>query len=417
MSRKSRMTGAFYPVLIVMIAGACTGVMWKQGWFPFELLPVPAGVIDQVAEDEQPLPFVPASVAPLATHPHDKQQAIPTQAPVASEIDASIFHQQTEPDLSSPPVKPYRRTADFTDAAVMTRAGGLPPHQKTTGQEPEFVDAAVMNAGGAIAETPGNSAVQVASFVPTDNPVSQKTAAAAAAGSEAPPFDLDAQLAEYDAKLAGGEVLAAHRLLSQLYWKHRTLRPQMMERLNRTASTIFFQPQPHFVDPHVIQPGDRLDTIASEYKVPWEYLAKLNRTDPKRIQAGKRLKVVRGPFSAVVELADYSLTVHLQGYYVRQFSVGIGRDGASPIGKFAVLNKVENPQYTDPDGRVIEGDDPHNPLGKRWIDLGNSYGIHGTIDPDSIGQASSRGCIRLRDADIVTVYEFLSKGSDVVIRR
>ena len=54
---------------------------------------------------------------------------------------------------------------------------------------------------------------------------------------------------------------------------------------------------------------------------------------------------------------------------------------------------------------------------QRWIDLGDSYGIHGTIDPDSIGKAASRGCIRLRDKDIVEVYDFLVKGSEVVIRK
>jgi lipoprotein-anchoring transpeptidase ErfK/SrfK len=48
--------------------------------------------------------------------------------------------------------------------------------------------------------------------------------------------------------------------------------------------------------------------------------------------------------------------------------------------------------------------------------LGNSYGIHGTIEPGSIGKAASRGCIRLADADVIDVYDFLVKGSEVVIR-
>ena len=52
-----------------------------------------------------------------------------------------------------------------------------------------------------------------------------------------------------------------------------------------------------------------------------------------------------------------------------------------------------------------------------WIDLGDSYGIHGTIDPNSIGKAESRGCIRLRDQEIVEVYDFLVKGSEVVLKK
>ena len=66
---------------------------------------------------------------------------------------------------------------------------------------------------------------------------------------------------------------------------------------------------------------------------------------------------------------------------------------------------------------MISGDDPANPLGERWIDLGESYGIHGTIDPDTIGKAASRGCIRMRAKDVIEVYDFLVKGSEVVIRK
>ena len=75
-----------------------------------------------------------------------------------------------------------------------------------------------------------------------------------------------------------------------------------------------------------------------------------------------------------------------------------------------------------PDGVTMERDDPNNPIGERWIGLddGNgkptSYGIHGTIDPSSIGKAHSRGCIRLRNEDVEEVYDFLGVGSEVVIQ-
>ena len=74
----------------------------------------------------------------------------------------------------------------------------------------------------------------------------------------------------------------------------------------------------------------------------------------------------------------------------------------------------------------IEPSDPKNPLGKFWIALAGvmgkaegqqSYGIHGTIDPDSIGQAVSRGCIHLGDQDVQEVFALLTVGSRVLIRR
>ena len=82
-----------------------------------------------------------------------------------------------------------------------------------------------------------------------------------------------------------------------------------------------------------------------------------------------------------------------------------------------MLNKVVKPQYTDPHGHVIDPDDPQNPLGPRWLDLGNSYGIHGTTDPGSIGKAESRGCIRNgRNEDVTEVFDMLGVGSEVTIR-
>ncbi len=226
-----------------------------------------------------------------------------------------------------------------------------------------------------------------------------------------------ATIAAADAHLEREEWLAAHKELSRLYWAEPDRRADIMDRINHTAQAIFFSPQPHFIEPHVIGAGDRLQTIASQQKLSWEYLAQLNQIDPKRIRAGQRLKLIRGPFAAVVELDRFTMTVHLQGYYVKEYTVGVGKDGASPLGKHTVIDKVVNPQYTAPDGKVLDGDDPANPLGERWINLGNSYGIHGTIEPDSIGKAASRGCIRLGNDDVIEVYNFLVNGSEVVIRR
>jgi LysM repeat protein len=242
------------------------------------------------------------------------------------------------------------------------------------------------------------------------------TTATKNAGEPSSSSSLEDLLEQIDAQFSRGQVLAAHKQLSQLYWDQPECRPQLMPRLERAAQQIFFSPQPHFVDPYVIQPGDRLQTIAQRYRVTWEYLASLNRMDARRIRADQRLKVLRGPFAALVELHNFTLTIHLQGYFVRQYRVGTGKDGSSPHGRFTVLAKVVDPQYTDPEGRVIAGGAAENPLGRRWIDLGDSYGIHGTIEPDSIGTASSRGCIRLSDQDVIEVYNFLVEGSEVVLR-
>lgn len=220
---------------------------------------------------------------------------------------------------------------------------------------------------------------------------------------------------ELDAAIESGRYLEAHRDLSKLYWSKPEEREQIVPRLQQTAALIYLSPQPHFMEPYVIQPGDLLQKVAPQYKISWEYLAKLNRIQPEKIRAGQKLKVVKGPFSAFIDLSDYRLTIHAHGYFVKEYAIGIGKDNSTPIGTFAVKDKLRNPVYYGPDG-VIAADDPANPLGECWIDLGDSYGIHGTIDPKSIGKAESRGCIRLVADDVAEVYDFLTLGSEVVIR-
>ncbi|MEO1996500.1 MAG: L,D-transpeptidase family protein [Planctomycetaceae bacterium] len=223
-------------------------------------------------------------------------------------------------------------------------------------------------------------------------------------------------LASIDQKLGQGDYLIAHRQLSELYWKHPPLRTVIKKRLDKTARSIYSAPQPHYINPYEVQPGDQLRLIARKYEVPWEYLAKLNRTDPKRIRPGQKLKVIKGPFSAVVSLSRFELTLHAHGYYVHQYQVGIGKPGTTPTGTFTVKEKLRNPTYYGPDG-VVAAENPENPLGERWLGLGDGYGIHGTVEPSSIGRSLSRGCVRMYAADVAEAYDLLEVGSEVIIRR
>ncbi len=222
---------------------------------------------------------------------------------------------------------------------------------------------------------------------------------------------------DIDRQIKAGQVVEAHKALSKLYWQQPDLRSRVQERIDLTAKAIYFSPQPHIQEPYVVQAGDQLRKIASKHHVPWAYLARINRTDPKRLREGQKLKIIDGPFGAVVTLSDFELTLHLGGQYVRSYPCCIGKNNSTPTGKFKVLNKVTSPQYTDPDGKIFSGSDPKNPLGTHWIDLGDSYGVHGTIEPDSIGKAESRGCIRLLNADVSEVYDLLESGAEVVIRQ
>jgi lipoprotein-anchoring transpeptidase ErfK/SrfK len=54
-------------------------------------------------------------------------------------------------------------------------------------------------------------------------------------------------------------------------------------------------------------------------------------------------------------------------------------------------------------------------LGKFRLEMGNGYGIHGTDEPDKLGQSVSHGCVRLGDADIEKLYSIANVGDTVII--
>ncbi|MFN7027103.1 MAG: L,D-transpeptidase, partial [Pseudorhizobium sp.] len=59
---------------------------------------------------------------------------------------------------------------------------------------------------------------------------------------------------------------------------------------------------------------------------------------------------------------------------------------------------------------------PANPLGARAMYLGSTlYRIHGTNAPWSIGSAVSSGCIRMRNEDVVDLYERVKVGTKVIV--
>jgi hypothetical protein len=224
------------------------------------------------------------------------------------------------------------------------------------------------------------------------------------------------QFGNIDAMIATGKILEAHRELSLRYWNHPEHRAEVLPRIQKTAQTIYLSPQPHFMQAYEVQPGDMLQQIAPAYQLSWEYLSTLNGTSPERIRVGQKLKVIKGPFEAFVDLSDFRLTIHAHGYFVKEYAIGIGKDNSTPLGTFKVRDKLKNPVYYPPEGGIVDADDPANPLGERWIGLGEGYGIHGTIDPESIGKAESKGCLRLSESEIAEVYDFLTISSEVAIR-
>lgn len=348
-----------------------------------------------------------------------------TRTPPSPLNEADVYAKLAEQVEKRKQTAATGNTVSLPPANHPLRQPGSPAGQPIPSEDPNRTRA-VANAPvrNSLYLRPQNSPSQItgagSQVVPAANEVIQYPAANNSGNIvqvSAVPQALQQQLLQIDQLVKDGKALSAHRELSTLYWSHPERRSAFQDRLDKTAESIYFSSQPHYMQPYQIQYGDQLQKIAAQYNTPWQYLAKLNRIDPRKIRPGQELKVIKGPFSAIVELSRFELTIHAHGYFVKKYLVGIGRDGASPVGKLSVLNKVSNPQYTGPDNRVVAADDPANPLGEHWLDLGNGYGIHGTIDPQSIGKSESRGCIRMLNSDVAEVYDLLGNSSVVEIRR
>ena len=112
----------------------------------------------------------------------------------------------------------------------------------------------------------------------------------------------------------------------------------------------------------------------------------------------------------------------------RRYGVGVGKPGFEWAGTHKITRKAEWPGWTPPKEMIereaakghylpayMDGG-PENPLGSRAMYLGSTlYRIHGTNAPWTIGYAVSSGCIRMRNEDVVDLYERVNVGTKVIV--
>ena len=242
---------------------------------------------------------------------------------------------------------------------------------------------------------------------------------------------VDAALKRYEA----GQRIEARGELNRILQStsDAALQREVRRHLTRIADETIFSRDIVSGDPlferYEIQSGDYLITIGKKFAVPYELIMTINGiSDPGRIRAGQSLKVPRGPFHAKIYRSEFRLELYLQDVFVRSFPVALGRDSGTPLGKWKVGQRLTNPTYypsaSAEKKEIIAADDPSNPLGERWIALEGiegdavgqeGFGIHGTIEPDSIGKPASAGCVRMHNDDVALVYQALQSGASTVL--
>ena len=235
-------------------------------------------------------------------------------------------------------------------------------------------------------------------------------------------------------------VVDARRALSNALQSGRLTEPEIAQArgvLTDLNDKLVFSPEIMPGDPYsieyIVQGGDTLSGIVKKMgvQVDWRFIQRINKIkSASGIRPGQNLKLVTGPFHAEVDKKSYRIDLFLgegaNQVFVRSYRVGLGEYNSTPVGSFKVRrnSKLINPTWVNPRTRAFfAADDPSNPIGERWIGLEgieertadlSGLGIHGTIEPETIGQDASMGCVRMHSDDVAEIYEVLAEGVSTV---
>src|SRR6185312_11688411 len=132
------------------------------------------------------------------------------------------------------------------------------------------------------------------------------------------------------------------------------------------------------------------------------------------------------PGTIIVNTSERRLYLIQDNGSALRYGIGVGRDGFRWAGTTQVVAKKEWPDWTPPAQMLKRRPDlprhmkggEDNPLGARAMYLGSSlYRIHGSNEPETIGQAVSSGCFRLMNDDVIDTYSRVRVGAKVVVMR
>jgi lipoprotein-anchoring transpeptidase ErfK/SrfK len=131
------------------------------------------------------------------------------------------------------------------------------------------------------------------------------------------------------------------------------------------------------------------------------------------------------PGTLVIHTSERFLYLVMPNNRALRYGIGVGREGFTWSGLVKITRKAEWPDWTPPPEMIARqpylprfmAGGPGNPMGARAMYLGSTvYRIHGTNQPETIGQSISSGCFRLANGDVIDLYSRAAQGAKVVIR-
>jgi LysM repeat protein len=192
--------------------------------------------------------------------------------------------------------------------------------------------------------------------------------------------------------------------------------------LGQLAGTVIYSQQDLLLPPHVVAEGETLQSIAAPLAVPWQMLAKINGVaDPARLVPGESLKVVRGPFDAVVSISRRRLSLRVGGSYAGSFPVVVGRSVRDHVGTAVPVLAVQSSAVTAA-GQTVQAawSQPPVPSGKpaKSIALAGGLAIEAVADPATVSDdAVPSTSLVVSERDLADLADILGQGSTVLLRQ
>ncbi|MDA1039536.1 MAG: LysM domain-containing protein [Planctomycetota bacterium] len=223
-------------------------------------------------------------------------------------------------------------------------------------------------------------------------------------------------------KLTSGRYAEALAVLSAWY-DDPTLGLEESQRLEdllgQLAGTVIYSQEDLLLPPHIVAPGENLQSIAMTVGVPWQLLGKINGVDDAAsLLPGEALKMVRGPFDAVVSVSRRRLSLQLGGNYAGSFPVVIGRRVQERVGASLAVAEVRREaarQATAVAAQVsyLEQSGSAGPS----IVLSDGLRIEASDDPLAMSDEAPEASLIISARDLAELIDILGPGSSVLIRQ
>ncbi len=384
---------------------------------PPAVAPLSSAANEPTTTGMPPTPIMPPTpVMPAPPHTPEPPPTMAAQPPVATPLQTAAIAAAAagagaaiggsaiaEPARMSPAAPTYL-TAESAPPPLHAPAATVIPDPVPPGNS---IDRPDRFASLSTAAPPATAVLPPAAFTPPSSAATSSSAAFATAWADA------------HEKLAAGRYAEALAALS-VWYDDPSLGLEESQRLEdllgQLAGTVIYSPQDLLLPPHVVAAGETLPLIAAPLGVSWQLLGKINGiADPRQLAPGEHVKVVRGPFDAVVSVSRRRLSLQLGGNYAGSFPVVIGRQFLGRVGGSVPVVDVRRGHGHDVQAVAATGLDPTST--KPSILLGEGLVIEAAEDPNVVSDNSPATSLVVSVRDLEELLDILGPGTRVLVRQ